>query len=105
MRCIVVFFDQAKKAIVESSGENKITMNIIMNQMKHLMIRVTKLKFEVLHVNITNDIKLYRIPSKLDKNLTKSSNHCAMRSLLLSETWLKNKQNNIKFMVESSIRN
>jgi len=46
MRCIVVFFDQAKKAIVESSGENKITMNIIMNQMKHLMIRVTKLKFE-----------------------------------------------------------
>jgi len=46
MRCIVTFFDQAKKAIVESSGENKITMNIIMNQMKPLMIRLTKLKFE-----------------------------------------------------------
>jgi V-type H+-transporting ATPase subunit A len=46
MRCIVVFFDQAKKAIVESSGDNKITMNIIINQMKPLMIRVTKLKFE-----------------------------------------------------------
>ena len=48
MRCITVFFDQAKKAIVESSGENKITMNIIINQMKPLMIRVTKLKFEVI---------------------------------------------------------
>jgi len=47
MRCIVVFFDQAKKAIIESSGENKITMNIIINQLKPLMIRVTKLKFEV----------------------------------------------------------
>jgi len=46
MRCIVVFFDQAKKAIIESSGENKITMNIIINQLKPLMIRVTKLKFE-----------------------------------------------------------
>jgi len=46
MRCITVFFDQAKKAIVESSGDNKITMNIIINQMKPLMIRVTKLKFE-----------------------------------------------------------
>ena len=49
MRCIVTFFDQAKKAIIESSGENKITMNIIMNQMKPLMIRLTKLKFEVLN--------------------------------------------------------
>lgn len=47
MRCVVTFFDHAKKAIVESSGENKITMNIIINQMKPLMIRLTKLKFEV----------------------------------------------------------
>jgi len=46
MRCIVVFFDHAKKAIVESSGETKITMNVIMNQVKPLMIRLTKLKFE-----------------------------------------------------------
>jgi len=46
MRCIVTFFDNAKKAIVESSGETKITMNIIVNQVKPLMIRLTKLKFE-----------------------------------------------------------
>jgi len=46
MRCVVTFFDQAKKAIVESTGENKITMNIILNQMKPLIVRLTKLKFE-----------------------------------------------------------
>jgi len=46
MRCIVSFFDHAKRAIVESSGENKITMNVIQNQLKPLLVRLTKLKFE-----------------------------------------------------------
>jgi len=46
MRAIVTFYDQCHKAILESSGENKITMNLILNQLKALMIRITKLKAE-----------------------------------------------------------
>jgi V-type H+-transporting ATPase subunit A len=46
MRAIVTFYDQCHKAIMESSGDNKITMNLILNQLKALMIRITKLKTE-----------------------------------------------------------
>ena len=34
MRVIITFYDYAKKAILESSGESKITWSIIYNQTK-----------------------------------------------------------------------
>jgi V-type H+-transporting ATPase subunit A len=46
MRGIVTFFDLAKKAIIESSGDTKLTMAYLQTEMKDLMIRLTKLKFE-----------------------------------------------------------
>lgn len=46
MRCIVTYHDLAKKAIVESSGDHKITFNIIYNQTKPLFIKLSQMKFE-----------------------------------------------------------
>jgi V-type H+-transporting ATPase subunit A len=45
MRAIVTFFDQVKKSIVESSGENKVTMNTIITKLKSTMVAISKLKF------------------------------------------------------------
>ncbi len=47
MRCIVTYHDLAKKAIIESSGDHKITFNIIYNQTRPLFIKLSQMKFEV----------------------------------------------------------
>ena len=46
MRCIVTYFDLGKKAIIESTGENKITWNYIYNQTKTHHTELTQMKFE-----------------------------------------------------------
>jgi V-type H+-transporting ATPase subunit A len=46
MRCIVTYFDCAKKAIVESSGEQKITWNFLIYKTKTLFYKLTQMKFE-----------------------------------------------------------
>jgi len=46
MRCIIHYYDQAKKAIVESSGEHKITFNVVLNQTKNHFVQLSKMKFE-----------------------------------------------------------
>lgn len=45
MRSIITYYDQAKKTILESSGENKITWNVILNQSKPLFSKLTRMKF------------------------------------------------------------
>jgi V-type H+-transporting ATPase subunit A len=35
MRCIITYFEDAKKVITESQGENKIGWNIVFNQTKN----------------------------------------------------------------------
>lgn len=47
MRCIVTYHDMAKKAILESSGDHKISWNIVYNQTKPLYIKLSQMKFEV----------------------------------------------------------
>lgn len=47
MRCIITYHDLAKKAIVESSGDHKISWNIILNQSKPLYVKLSQMKFEV----------------------------------------------------------
>jgi hypothetical protein len=47
MRCIVQYYDLARKAIVESSGDTKITWNVILNQTKPLFVKLSQMKFEV----------------------------------------------------------
>ena len=50
MRAIVTFFDCAKKVIVESSqGQNRITWNYILSQNRPILVRLTKIKFEVIN--------------------------------------------------------
>jgi len=80
MRAIVTFFDHAKKAIIESSGEMKITMNIIINQMKPVMIKLTKLKFEVSKFDFV--FKIYRILNNLSKRLPKLLKNFVKKSSL-----------------------
>ncbi|CAD8065335.1 unnamed protein product [Paramecium primaurelia] len=46
MRCIVSFFECGKKAILESSGDAKITWNIILNQTKPQFVKLSQMKFE-----------------------------------------------------------
>jgi V-type H+-transporting ATPase subunit A len=46
MRAIVSFFDYAKKAIVESSGDQKITFNLVLKAMKPSYLKLPKMKFE-----------------------------------------------------------
>lgn len=47
MRCIITYHDLAKKAIVESSGEHKISWAIIFNQTKTLYVKLSQMKYEV----------------------------------------------------------
>lgn len=47
MRSMVHFHDQAKKTILESSGDTKITWAIIYNKTKDLFHGISDLKFEV----------------------------------------------------------
>lgn len=47
MKCTISFYDCARKAIVESSGESKISWNLISNQLKNEMYQLTQLKFEM----------------------------------------------------------
>lgn len=46
MRCIVHFYDVARKTIVESKGEHKITWNLIINQTKSLFNYLPQMKFK-----------------------------------------------------------
>ncbi len=46
MRCIITFYKEAIKSIMESSGETKITWSLIYNQLKPQFIRLTQMKFE-----------------------------------------------------------
>ena len=47
MRMIITYHDMAKKAIIESSGDHKISWNIVYNQTKPLYIKLSQMKFEV----------------------------------------------------------
>ena len=47
MRSMVHFYDQAKKCILETQGENKVTWAVIYNKMKDLFHGISDLKFEV----------------------------------------------------------
>jgi V-type H+-transporting ATPase subunit A len=46
MRCIVHYYEQAKKCIIESSGDTKITWNIVLNQTKAQFVKLSQMKFE-----------------------------------------------------------
>lgn len=47
MRCIVTFYEQAKKVIDESKGEKKVTWGLIYTQLDKQFYALTKLKFKV----------------------------------------------------------
>merc|ERR1711959_721582 len=46
MRCIVTYHDSAQKVMAETSGDNKITWNMIYSELKQIHIKVTEMKFE-----------------------------------------------------------
>jgi len=47
MRAIVTLYDQAKKALSESTGKHKITMNTIKKEVSSQILDVIRLKFQV----------------------------------------------------------
>ena len=47
MKCIVTFYEQAKKVIAESKGEKKVTWGLIYTQLDKQFYELTKLKFKV----------------------------------------------------------
>jgi len=46
MRCIITYYEEARKAILESTGDQKIGWNIIYNQTKAQFVKLTQMKFE-----------------------------------------------------------
>jgi V-type H+-transporting ATPase subunit A len=46
MRCIVTYHESAQKCMAETSGDNKITWNMIYAELKALHVKVTEMKFE-----------------------------------------------------------
>merc|ERR1719333_1814614 len=46
MRCIVTYHETAQKVMAETSGDNKITWNMIYSELKPLHVKVTEMKFE-----------------------------------------------------------
>merc|ERR1712147_225601 len=47
MRCIVTYHETAQKTMAETSGENKITWNMIYTELKPMHVKVTEMKFEL----------------------------------------------------------
>lgn len=47
MRCIIAFFDKSMKLIQESTGDAKISWNLIETSMKNELFALTQLKFEL----------------------------------------------------------
>ena len=48
MRCIINYYEAARKTIIESHGDHKIGFNIIYNQTKQQFYKLSQMKFEVL---------------------------------------------------------
>jgi V-type H+-transporting ATPase subunit A len=46
MRCIVTYHETAQKTMAETSGDNKITWNMIYTELKPMHVKVTEMKFE-----------------------------------------------------------
>lgn len=46
MRCIITYYEDARKSILESSGERKITWNIIYSNTREQFIKLSQMKFE-----------------------------------------------------------
>ena len=47
MKCTILFYDKAMKAIQESSSEAKVTWALIETKMKKELYELTQLKFEM----------------------------------------------------------
>merc|ERR1711907_770847 len=47
MRVIANFHEGAQKALAESTGDNKITWNMINNSMREIIVKITSMKFEM----------------------------------------------------------
>lgn len=59
MKSIVAFYDLGRKAIIESSGEQKITWAIILNQMQKHIHNLSQMKFELPKKSKEEFIKLF----------------------------------------------
>merc|ERR1712224_9549 len=46
MRCIVTYHETAQKCMAETSGDNRITWNMIYSELKPIHVKVTEMKFE-----------------------------------------------------------
>ncbi len=47
MKCIVCFYESARKCISESKGERKITWSLIVNQLDKQFYELSQMKFKV----------------------------------------------------------
>merc|ERR1712130_887042 len=59
MRCIVSYHEQAQKCMAETSGDNKITWNMIYGELKALHVKVTEMKFVIPTYEEDHYIKVY----------------------------------------------
>jgi len=59
MRCIVSYHEQAQKCMAETSGDNKITWNMIYAELKALHVKVTEMKFVIPTYEEDHYIKVY----------------------------------------------
>src|SRR5690242_14248995 len=89
MRAVVTFYDNARKAIVESSGDTKLTMATISTEMKDLLIRLTKLKFEVIFRKYF--VYVNRVQDKLNKKWDSSLVNSVKKLSRLSDISLRSK--------------
>ena len=48
MRCVVHYYEQAKRVIVESQGEQKVTWSVVLNQTKQHFVNLSQMKFQVI---------------------------------------------------------
>jgi len=76
MRVIVTFHESSQKCMAETSGDNKITWQMIMVEMKHLHTKVTEMKF-VLPTQLEDVFK--KIYSELNEELLQAFRAMAVR--------------------------
>ena len=55
MKVIITYYDCARKCILESSGDQKISMNIILNLTKSCFTKLSQMKFIVLIIILEID--------------------------------------------------
>lgn len=76
MRCIVSYHEAAQKTMSETSGDNKITWNLIYQELRALHVEITEMKF---HLPRQQDDVFQKIFTELNEKILSSFRNLSVK--------------------------